>query len=257
MNSAPKILITNDDGIHAPGIFSLWEAMDALGDVTIVAPDAEKSAVGHAITISDPIRIQKVTKRDGFEGWAVKGTPADCVKIAVQGIMKQKPDLVISGINSGANVGNNIIYSGTVSAATEGTMLNIPSIAISLDSVRGGYYESAKTIAQRIVQKVLENGIPKKILLNVNVPNLPLDEIRGIRTTRQGNIFFRDWFEGREDPRGHQYYWMTGEIVNPDQDDQFDGVALKQGYVSLTPIHYRLTAEKYLTELAGWFGEDV
>jgi len=149
MNEQPKILITNDDGIYAPGIFALWEALDALGDVTIVAPDTEKSAVGHAITISDPIRIQEITRRDGFEGSAVKGTPADCVKIAVQGIMKSPPDVIVSGINAGANVGNNIIYSGTVSAATEGTMLNIPSMAISLDAVKGGNYEPAKTMAQK------------------------------------------------------------------------------------------------------------
>ena len=252
MNSQPKILITNDDGIYAPGIFALWEAMDALGDVIIVAPDSEKSAVGHAITISDPIRIQKVTRRDGFEGYAVKGTPADCVKIAVQGILDSPPDIIISGINAGANVGNNIIYSGTVSAATEGTMLKIPSIAISLDAVRGGNYEPAKTVAQRVVNQVLDRELPEGVLLNVNVPNIPFAEIQGTKITRQGNIYFKDWLDGREDPRGHQYYWMTGEIVDPDNDDNCDGVALSQGFVSITPIHYQLTCESFLDSLEQW-----
>ncbi len=252
MKTQPKILITNDDGIYAPGIFALWEAMDALGDVVVVAPDTEKSAVGHAITISDPIRIQEITRREGFKGYAVKGTPADCVKIAVQGILDSPPDIVISGINAGANVGNNIIYSGTVSAATEGTMLKIPSIAISLDAVRGGNYEPAKTVAQRVVHQVLDRGLPEGVLLNVNVPNIPITDIQGIKITKQGNIFFKDWFEGREDPRGHQYYWMTGKIVDPDSDENCDGVALSQGYVSITPIHYQLTCESFLEPLEQW-----
>ncbi len=256
MKKKPRILITNDDGIFAPGIFALWEAMDALGDVYIVAPDTEKSAVGHAITISDPIRYQPVSRRDGFEGFAVSGTPADCVKIAVHGIMDAEPDVIISGINSGANVGNNIIYSGTVSAATEGTMLNIPSIAISLDALVDGNFEPAKTIAQQVVQKVLEKGLPQGVLLNVNVPNIPMAEIMGVKITRQGNIYFKDWFDGRESPRGHQYYWMTGKIINPDEDPNHDGVALSDGYVSITPIHYQLTCDSFLPDLKEWTFND-
>jgi len=245
-------LVTNDDGIHAPGIFALWEAMREIGDVTVVAPDTEKSAVGHAITISDPIRIQKVIRHDGFEGFAVKGTPADCVKIAVRALMDTQPDIVISGINLGANVGNNIIYSGTVSAATEGTMLNIPSLAVSLDAIKGGDLNPAKKVAVKVVRKILQKGLPTGTLLNVNVPNLPGNKIRGYKITRQGNVYFKDWFETREDPRGRLYYWMTGEIVDPNNGPGFDSHAIQNGFVSITPIHYQLTNMPFLNELETW-----
>lgn len=252
MSGKPKILVTNDDGVYAPGIFALWEAMCALGEVSVVAPESEKSAVGHAITISDPIRIETVSKRNGLSGYAVKGTPSDCVKVAVNGLLKTRPDIVVSGINAGANVGNNIIYSGTVSAATEGTMLGIPSVAFSLDALRGGDFTSTESIVQRIIRAVLKNGLPPGVLLNVNIPDKPINQQKGIKVTRQGSLYIRDTLDGREDPRGRQYFWMTGEKVDEDQNPEFDGVALEEGYVSVTPIHYQLTCDEFVEPLKRW-----
>ena len=251
MNKRPKILVTNDDGIFAPGIYALWEAMQEIGEVTVVAPDTEKSAVGHAITITDPIRVQQIHRRNGFEGFAVKGTPADCVKIAGRSLMKKPPDIVVSGINSGANVGSNIIYSGTVSAATEGTIIGIPSIAISLNSIKGGDMTASQKVANTVVNKVLENGLPKGILLNVNVPNIREESIKGYRMTKQGKLVFKDRFEKREDPRGKFYYWMKGEIIN-DTNSDTDGFAIQNDYISITPIHYQLTEESFLETLKSW-----
>ena len=251
MIKRPKILVTNDDGIFAPGIYALWEAMREIGDVTVVAPDTEKSAVGHAITITDPIRVQQIHRRNGFEGFAVKGTPADCVKIAGRSLMESRPDIVVSGINSGANVGSNIIYSGTVSAATEGTIIGIPSIAISLNSIKGGDMTASQNIAIKVVNKVVENGLPKGVLLNVNVPNIKKEMIKGYRITKQGNLVFKDCFEKREDPRGKFYYWMKGEIIN-DTDSETDGFAIQNDFISITPIHYQLTEESFLKTLKNW-----
>jgi len=251
MNKRPSILVTNDDGIFAHGIYALWEAMREIGEVIVVAPDTEKSAVGHAITITDPIRVQQIHRKNGFEGFAVKGTPADCVKIAGQSLMKSPPNIVVSGINSGANIGSNIIYSGTVSAATEGTILGIPSIAISLNSIKGGDMNASQKVAKTIVKKVLENGLPMGVLLNVNVPNIPLDIIKGYRITKQGNVVFKDQFEKREDPHGKFYYWMKGEIIN-DTNPDTDGYAIQNDFVSITPIHYQLTNKSFLKTLKNW-----
>ncbi len=251
MIKRPSILVTNDDGIFAPGIYALWEAMREIGEVTVVAPDTEKSAVGHAITITDPIRVQQIHRKNEFAGFAVKGTPADCVKIAGRSLMKTPPDIVVSGINSGANVGSNIIYSGTVSAATEGTILGIPSIAISLNSIIGGDMTASQKVAKTVVQKVLENGLPTGILLNVNIPNIPENSIKGYRITKQGKVVFKDHFEKREDPRGKLYYWMKGEIINDNNSDT-DGFAIQNKFVSVTPIHYQLTAESFLSTLKSW-----
>ncbi|MDP6339638.1 MAG: 5'/3'-nucleotidase SurE [Candidatus Marinimicrobia bacterium] len=250
--SRPSVLIANDDGIFSGGIYALWEAMSEIGDTTVVAPNTEKSAVGHAITLSDPIRIEKVKRSGGFQGYAVNGTPADSVKIAVKAIMDKKPDIIISGINVGANIGQSLLYSGTISAATEGTFLGIPSIAISLNSLKGGEWSGAKIVAQKVVQTVLDNNLPNGTLLNVNVPNIPESEFKGYKVTHQGSIYFKDSFEKREDPRGRLYYWMTGKIKNPDKDIKSDGVALKEGYVSITPLQLQMTNLDYMAELAEW-----
>jgi 5'-nucleotidase len=248
----PSILIANDDGIFAPGIHALWEAMSEIGDTTIVAPNTEKSAVGHAITISDPIRIEKVKRSGGFRGYAVNGTPADSVKIAVKAIMDKKPDIIISGINAGANVGQSLLYSGTISAATEGTFLGIPSIAISLDALRDCDFTASKVVAKNIVKSVLENGLPKDTLLNVNIPKDLKSGFKGYQITHQGSIYFKDHFEKREDPRGRTYYWMTGDIKDPDTDIQSDGVALREGYVSITPLQLQMTNLTFMHELNEW-----
>lgn len=252
MSKRPRILITNDDGIYADGIYALWEAMQELGDVTVVAPDTEKSAVGHSITIADPIRIQEISRSGGFNGFAVDGTPADCVKIAVHSILDEIPDVIVSGINAGANVGMSIIYSGTISAATEGTILDIPSIAISFDSIKEGDLTGSQAVAKKMVTTILDKGIPRGTLLNVNVPNLPANQIKGYQITRQGNIYFEDRFERREDPRGQFYYWMTGKIINPDTTLESDGQAISEGYVSVTPVHFKMTNETFMKELKTW-----
>ncbi len=252
MEKRPLILITNDDGIHAPGIFALWEAMGEIGDVIVVAPESEKSAVGHAITISDPIRVMEITRKSGFEGYAVAGTPADCVKIAVRALMDREPDLVVSGINSGANVGTSLIYSGTVSAATEGTILKIPSIAISLASLQAKDFSVAAKVAQKMARLVLKNGLPDGTLLNVNVPVAAEDEIKGYRVTRQGNLHYKEGFERREDPRGKIYYWMTGQLVEPEVAPDIDSRALNDNFISVTPVHYRLTDASFIEDLNTW-----
>lgn len=247
--SKPKILITNDDGIFAPGIYALWEAMQEVGQTTVVAPDTEQSAVGHAITLSDPLRVEGIHRTGGFEGFAVSGTPADCAKIAIRSLMDKKPDVLISGINRGANLGNNIIYSGTVSAATEGTMLGIPSVAISINSFNSDEFRGAKETASKVVHYLTNNTLPSGTLLNVNVPYCPPEEIKGIKVTRQGNQYFQDDFDQRKDPRGRTYYWMKGKIVDDDQELYYDSKAVCDGYVSITPIHFQMTNESYFTKL--------
>jgi len=248
----PKILITNDDGIYALGIRALWRAMSEIGNVTVIAPDREQSAVGHAITVSDPLRVKEVKRADGFRGFAVDGTPSDCVKIGIQALLSEKPDVVVSGINHGSNTGNNIIYSGTVSAATEGTMMDIPSVAVSINSFEYRDFGGAQSAAKKVVLKVLEKGLSKKTLLNVNVPAIPEKDIKGYKITQQGNTAFKDSFEKREDPRGNTYYWMTGKMIDPDGELYYDQKAISQGYVSITPIHYRLTNHDFLNELSRW-----
>ena len=247
--SKPKILITNDDGIFAPGIYALWEAMQEVGQTTVVAPDTEQSAVGHAITLSDPLRVEGIHRTGGFEGFAVSGTPADCAKIAIRSLMDKKPDVLISGINRGANLGNNIIYSGTVSAATEGTMLGIPSVAISINSFNSDEFRAAKETAIKVVHYLINNSLPNGTLLNVNVPYCPPEEIKGIKVTRQGNQYFQDDFDQRKDPRGRTYYWMKGKIVDEDQELYYDSKAVCDGYVSITPIHFQMTDESYFMKL--------
>ena len=250
--SKPSILISNDDGIFAPGIYALWQAMSEIGETIVVAPNTEKSAVGHAITISDPIRIEEVKRSNGFKGFSVNGTPADSVKIAVKSIMKNKPDIIISGINAGANVGQSLLYSGTISAASEGTLLGIPSIAISLDALRDMDFSTSKVVAKKIVNKVLEYGLPNETLLNVNIPKDAGGEIKGYQITYQGAIYFKDDFEKREDPRGRIYYWMTGDVKDTDKELESDGVAIKEGYVSITPLQLQMTNFDFIEKLSEW-----
>jgi 5'-nucleotidase len=254
--SRHRILITNDDGIFSPGIHALWEAMVELGDPTVVAPNMEQSAVGHAITLTDPLRVDPVKRSGSFEGWSVTGTPADCAKIAIKSILDEKPDLLISGINLGANVGKNIIYSGTVSAATEGTILGIPSIAISLGSYKTDDWRGAKAAAVDLTRHVLEHGVPTGTLLNVNVPYCDPEEIKGIKVTRQGHQYFKDEFEERTDPMRRTYYWMKGQIIDKDESIEFDGKAVSEKYVSVTPIHFSVTNESYLKELTRKFSDE-
>ncbi|MCH7817925.1 MAG: 5'/3'-nucleotidase SurE [Candidatus Marinimicrobia bacterium] len=247
-----KILLTNDDGINAPGIFALYESIKSLGEVDVIAPATEMSAVGHAITLSDPLRVEKVNKRDEFFGYAVSGTPADCVKIAVWALLDEKPDIVISGINLGNNTGISIIYSGTVSAATEGTILEIPSIAISLAAYKNPDFAFAAKFAKKLITIILEKGLPVGTLLNVNVPNVPEEEIEGVMITRQGKAVYEEFFDKRTDPWGRSYYWMAGEKVKMKQDESVDDSAIFNNMVSVTPIQFDLTDYANMELIKSW-----
>ncbi len=248
------ILLVNDDGIYSPGLLALYRKFRNEYDVVIVAPDREQSSVGHAITLSDPVRIHEVVQDGKFFGYAVSGTPADCVKLAVRVILKRPPNLIISGINQGANVGASLIYSGTVSAATEGTMLSIPSIAVSLDTRRpDADFSVAAEFTLEIAKKVLKFGLPAGVSLNINIPALPREKIKGIRITRQAITYFDDFFERRIDPQGRTYYWMSGTMVEIDRGEDSDLMALKEGYISITPIKYNLTAVEYFDSLRKLF----
>jgi 5'/3'-nucleotidase len=252
MGRKSKILVTNDDGIYAPGIYALYKAMKEIGDTYVVAPDYEKSAVGHAITISDPLRVLEVERNGEFFGWAVNGTPADCVKLAAKAIFDFKPDLVVSGINQGPNTATNVIYSGTVSAATEGTIMDIPSIAFSVTSFRKIDFSFASLVAKKIATLVLKHGLPKGTLLNVNIPSLPKEEIKGIRITRLGKGRYEEAFEKRVDPMNRTYYWLGGKRLFLDIDEDVDEVANQNQYVSITPLQYDLTDYKMLDALKNW-----
>ncbi len=250
-----SILITNDDGIDSEGLYNLYKALkeDKRFEVKIVAPDKERSAVGHAITVFRPISVRKEYREGKFFGYAVDGTPADCVKIAVGAIIKGVPDLLISGINRGANLGENIIYSGTVSAATEGTTLGIPSIAVSIDNFVDPDYEYAASFTKRVVDKIIENGgLPERTLLNINLPDVPGDKIKGVIITRQSNAKVKDKFIKRADPRGRDYYWMDGDFNGENVDINTDYCAVKNNYISITPIHYDMTNYKAIDYFKKW-----
>ena len=226
--------------------------MRTLGEAVAVAPDAQRSAVGHAITTLNPLRATEYSIGDEYIGYAVDGTPADCVKLGVGSLVRAKPDLIVSGINLGPNTATNIIYSGTVSAATEGRMLGIPSIAFSINSFHDALWDTAAEYAKRVAAQVLERGLPDRVLLNVNVPNLPLDEVRGVRLTRQGDSGYVEDFAIRQDPRGQTYYWLAGAYQMSDSDPDTDAHALEEGYISVTPITYDLTERTFLGELGTW-----
>lgn len=248
----PSILITNDDGIYAPGILQLFKSLLDIGTVTVVAPLIEKSAVGHAITISDPLRVVEV-ERDGiFFGYAINGTPADCIKLGVQCIIEKKPDLIVSGINLGPNTATNIIYSGTVSAAAEAIIMGIPAMAVSLASFTSNNFTYAGKIANQLTKEILMNGLPDETLLNVNVPAVPESEINDIIVTRQGKGRYQEAFDKRTDPNNRTYYWLTGKKMLLDKDEDVDDLAVMHNNVSITPIHYDLTNYEFLEELNKW-----
>ncbi len=245
-----QILLSNDDGIEAKGLKTLAVELEKHAELFIVAPDREQSAVGHAITIHDPLKVSKKYHDEKLFGYAVNGTPADCVKLALCSIMETPPDLLISGINQGANLGTDIIYSGTVSAATEGTLLGIPSIAISIDSYdRNAHFDTAAKVAANLIKFISKLEIPKGTLLNVNVPNIGFEELKGQKFTRQGNTKFVEKYVKRTDPRGNTYYWIAGEVVEKKELESADFSAVKQGFVSITPIHFDVTNYEYLKTL--------
>ncbi len=252
MKQERLILITNDDGIYAPGIWHLKRALQSLGQIVVAAPLVEKSAVGHAITLSDPLRVMEVERDGVFFGYAINGTPADCVKLAARCLLERKPDLVVSGINQGPNTATNIIYSGTVSAAAEGAIMGIPSFAVSLASFTKKEFDYAAKFSRKLAQFVLENGLPQGTLLNVNVPAVSEEEIEGVVVTRQGKGRYEEAFDKRVDPNNRVYYWLTGKRMILDQGDDVDDLVVMEKKVSVTPIHYDLTDYSFIEELKTW-----
>jgi 5'-nucleotidase len=247
-----KILVTNDDGIEAPGIQVLADSLKEIGDVTIIAPLKEQSGVGHGITMQIPLRVIKYDKNGKFFGYAVNGTPADCVKIGVRNILKETPDLVVSGINHGSNTAINIIYSGTVSAAREASIMDIPSMAISLTNHAGTDFSFCGKIARLLAGKMIGKDLPKGTLLNVNVPDVPEDQIKGVCLTTQGKSKWDDQYEQRVDPNGRNYYWLTGNLTEVDTEIETDQAAIRNNYVSITPIHFDLTDYAAYEKMKNW-----
>lgn len=238
----PVILITNDDGVMAPGILSLVEAVKDLGKVVVVAPDKPQSGMGHAITIGLPLRLHPVEIFEGVEAWQCSGTPVDCVKLAVDKVLRRKPDICLSGINHGANHSINVIYSGTMSAAVEAAIESIPSAGFSLlDHSVEADFTGARKFARIIVQQMLKTKLDKHTVLNVNIPAVPVELIKGIRICKQAYAKYEEDFIERNDPNGKKYFWLTGEFVNFDKGKDADVWALEHNYVSVVPVQFDLT----------------
>ncbi len=233
----PTILVTNDDGVHSPGIIALFKAMKEIGDAYIVAPDRERSAVGHALTLHRPLKVEELRENV----YSVNGTPTDCVALGIHKILPKKPDLVASGINKGANLGDDITYSGTVSAAIEGTILGVPSFAISLAGEKPFHYEVASYFAIKIAQYILDKCLPYDTLLNVNVPNVYKNMIKGIKLTRQGKRVYDNAIQDIYSPWGERHYWIGGGKPYWEHGEDMDIQAVLDGFVSVTPIHLDLT----------------
>lgn len=255
-SNKPNILISNDDGIDAPGLVKLAAELKKFANVYVSAPHRQQSAVGHSITIFYPLRAFEFYKGGKFFGMAVEGTPADAVKLGVLFLFKDvKFDLIVSGINHGANTAINIIYSGTVSAATEGTTLNIPSIAISLATYDKISFDYPAKVSAKIIKDILitkKIKLHSKTLLNINIPPITKKKIKGIKITKQGKSDWQDSFEVRADPNGRDYYWLAGKMNITDKDNTYDIVAVKEGYISITPLHYDLTDHKGYEEVKKW-----
>jgi len=251
------ILVTNDDGVQAPGLLALAQAMRVLGKVTIFAPDRNWSASGHVKTLDRPLRVREVRLADGSAAYSSDGAPSDCVALPLMGFVEEKIDVVVAGINPNANIGHDVTYSGTVTAAMEAVITGgVPGIAISLDAPEyhsGALdYSTAASVARRVAAKVLAEGLPEGVLLNVNVPYLKENELKGLMVTRQGLRLYRDTLERRLDPRGRPYYWIGGEAPTGVDEPGTDFGALRAGYVSITPLQLDLTAREAMEEMRKW-----
>lgn len=247
-----NILVTNDDGINALGIKSLVEALHPLGNVYVVAPDSQKSACGHGITIHVPVLVQQVEFEGAQKAWSVAGTPADCVKLGVNELVDGKIDMVFSGINQGGNLGTDVLYSGTVSGAVEGILLGIPSVAVSVDSHDTTDFDAAKTITKTICEHMVTNQLEPETLLNINVPNIPAKDIKGVEITPLGIREYTESFTGRKDPRGRAYYWYSGVPKTNASDEDTDVIAVEKGFISITPIHFDLTNYRIIKNVKKW-----
>lgn len=247
-----RILVSNDDGINSPGIWALVEGLKKVGEVFVVAPLFEQSAVGHAITMKSPLRVTEHYRDNQFFGYAVDGTPADCVKMGVRNLLSTPPDIVVSGINHGSNTATAVIYSGTVSAAREAAIMDIPAIAVSVTSHEASHFSYAARIAAKFCLLIQEKGLKKGSLLNINVPNLPENEIKGLLLTKQGKAKWDDFYEKRVDPYGKDYYWLKGDLADLDDTLVYDQCADMHNYASVTPIHFDLTDHEEFKEMESW-----
>jgi 5'-nucleotidase len=252
-----RILITNDDGIHAEGILALKGALEKVGEVFVVAPDRPRSATGHAITLHKPLRLSPVRMLDGSTGYASNGTPTDCVTLGTHIVMEERVDLIVSGINAGPNLGWDLTYSGTVAGAIEGAVQGYPAFAISVageDEEYGYHYETAAEAASFIAQAVQHHTLPKHSFLNVNVPNVPLSQIKGYQATALGRRQYADRLEPRIDPWGRPYYWLSGSLVKEQDQPGTDVYAVAHGYISITPVELDFTSHALLKTVEKWFG---
>lgn len=248
-----RVLLTNDDGINSPGLRALAEVFANDHETVVVAPEHERSASGHAITLHKPLRATpSSTYPPGIAAWATNGTPADCVVLGVLELLAHRPDVVVSGVNVGPNLGRDLTYSGTVSGAMEGTILGIPSVAISVGAFVNVRFDIAARFAERLAKLIVERRLPEDALVNVNVPNLPAEQMRGVAFTRQSTRRYLSRLEKRTDPRGRSYYWLTGEPAPRGDEEGTDGWALANGFISVTPIHLNLTDDRLLRELGTW-----
>ena len=249
----PLIFVTNDDGIFSKGIKSLVEVVEKFGDIVIIAPDKPQSGMGHAITLNQPLRLNKDLIFSKHESYTCTGTPVDCVKLGISEVMKRKPDLLVSGINHGGNISTNVLYSGTMSAAVEGAMENIPSIGFSLcDFDADADFEGAKVIVKKTIELVLKNSFPNNICLNVNIPKIPIKDMKGIKIARQADAFWEDRFEKRMDQFNKPYYWLTGEFGNFDHGEDTDIFAISEGFASIVPTQYDMTSYNAVEEIKKW-----
>lgn len=246
-----EILLTNVDGVQGLGMLKLAEYLKDKYKVTVVAPEKERSAISHAITLHKPLRLKKVKEEDSLKIYAVNGTPSDCVKLGIEVVLEEKPDIIISGINEGLNLGTDILYSGTVSAAIEAAIYGIPAIAVSLAETADIEDRRIYKFLENLIEKVLEKGLPKNTLLNVNIPDFKKG-IKGVKATILGKRIYIETFQKNYDPRGKEYYWMAGKISEIEKDERTDIVSVKEGYISITPIHFDLTEYNMINILNSW-----
>jgi 5'-nucleotidase len=250
-------LLTNDDGVYAPGLKALRKELMHLGEVTVVAPATEQSAVGHSITLLTPLVVQEVNDEDNrFMGWAVEGKPADCVKLALMELLPEKPDLLVSGLNAGSNAGINVLYSGTVAAAIEGAFYRHTSIAVSLEYTKPKLdFSTAAILARTVIGQMIHHGLPAGSLFNLNIPSLDKGPIRGVRVVPQNVVPYEEKFDRRVDPRGRMYFWTSSKLHCPDPHPDSDVTALAEQYITVTPLQFNLTHRPLLDEMSQWSWE--
>jgi 5'-nucleotidase len=258
-----RFLLANDDGVESQGLTALSNALKTIGHVTVVAPEREQSTMGHALTLHKPVRLYSVRHEKNLDVFCLSGTPADCVYMGLRHVMKKPPHVIISGINRGVNLGNDIFYSGTVAAAREGALQNIPSIAASMNFhfepgvKKEAHFEEAAIFVRRVAQKVVAEGLPHKCLLNINFPNLPLSKIKGVKVAKQGFRIYSKNIEKRQDQRNKSYYWLGGEYMGFEPIESSDCVALDQDFISVTPLRIDITQYDFLGELEQWHLGDL